>query len=99
MEGIEHLKALLELKDFKSLDLITRCLDVAIKSIEDIEGQTDEQTAGYQILNKAGLLRKLPNGHRSNPFRSTYILTPLGKQVHAELTEDNFYKTQTTSTS
>jgi|SRR3989338_6640262 len=95
MKGIEHLKALLELKDLKSSDLVTRCLDLAIKSPEEIEGQTDDQTAGYQILNKAGLLRKLPNNHRSNPFRSTYMVTPLGKQVHTELIEDNFYKTET----
>ena len=55
---------------------------------ELIKSRTDQQINWYQILNRAGILRKLPNGHLSNQYVISYMQTPLGKNLQSVLERD-----------
>jgi hypothetical protein len=55
---------------------------------ELIKARTDQEVDWYQILGRAGILRKLPNGHLSNPYAAQYIETTLGRNLQTIVEQD-----------
>ena len=86
MLAIDYLNSLMDKQDRDSSNLVALCL--LNLNGEQIQGHTEHQVSVYQIMNRAGLLKKVQNGYLSNPYNSIYLLTGLGKHVRILFNQD-----------